>query len=255
MIKVQIIDDNIGVTESLSTVLNKEPDITVVNISTDGKIGLDNYLKLHPDVLILDLDLPTMNGVEILNTLCESPAEEESGNNVIVMTAHYEDFIFQCTTKLHSVLTKPFELTDVIPKVRRIKEKQIKTFTENEKAHYLAECRKTCNEIILKLGLKPKFLNSLYLTDAVMVLLESKKQVFTLKDIYKEISVKHQISPHRIRWCLDRAIRTLNCKCTFSKLKEVLPDYPEEQNITLKNLICFIAMQIEPQNLYLEQFQ
>ena len=42
MIKVQIIDDNIGVTESLSTVLNKEPDITVVNISTDGKIGLDN---------------------------------------------------------------------------------------------------------------------------------------------------------------------------------------------------------------------
>ena len=60
MINLMIADDNIHYTEYLSSMLTKEKDIEVINISYDGFSVIDNYNNLKPDVLILDLDMPRL---------------------------------------------------------------------------------------------------------------------------------------------------------------------------------------------------
>lgn len=60
MINLMIADDNIHYTEYLSSMLTKEKDIEVINISYDGFSAIDNYNNLKPDVLILDLDMPRL---------------------------------------------------------------------------------------------------------------------------------------------------------------------------------------------------
>ena len=64
MIRVLIVDDSVGIRESLSSLLNGQPDLDVVGTARDGLEGLDKALGLLPDVVIMDAQMPNMGGVE-----------------------------------------------------------------------------------------------------------------------------------------------------------------------------------------------
>ncbi|MFP4662118.1 MAG: chemotaxis response regulator protein-glutamate methylesterase [Halanaerobiales bacterium] len=68
-IKVLIIDDSAMVRKILSKELAKEVDITVVGTAPNPYIGRDKIVKLKPDVLILDIEMPRMDGLTFLQKL------------------------------------------------------------------------------------------------------------------------------------------------------------------------------------------
>ena len=63
-IKVLIVDDSLVFRESLSREIAKDPDIEVVGTATDPYMARDLIIKLKPDVLTLDVEMPKMNGIE-----------------------------------------------------------------------------------------------------------------------------------------------------------------------------------------------
>jgi two-component system chemotaxis response regulator CheB len=63
-VKVVIVDDSITVRAVIRRILSKSPDIEVVGEAIDGRHGVDQTLALQPDVVIMDLDLPEMNGLD-----------------------------------------------------------------------------------------------------------------------------------------------------------------------------------------------
>lgn len=65
-IKVLIIDDSALVREILATGLATDPEIEVVGTATDSFDAKDKILKLRPDVMTLDVEMPRMDGVEFL---------------------------------------------------------------------------------------------------------------------------------------------------------------------------------------------
>ena len=69
MAKIMIADDNKESAQQLCYLLTKEENFEVINISTDGMEALQSYKKLNPDVLLLDLDMPKLNGLELLNII------------------------------------------------------------------------------------------------------------------------------------------------------------------------------------------
>jgi len=70
-IKVLIVDDAIVVRILVGNTLSKEPDIDFVGKAENGKIALEKIDELKPDVVLLDIEMPEMNGLEVLKVLKE----------------------------------------------------------------------------------------------------------------------------------------------------------------------------------------
>lgn len=68
-IKVLVVDDSAVVRQILRDQLSKEKDIEVVGTAPDPYIARDKIMKLNPDVLILDVEMPRMDGITFLKKL------------------------------------------------------------------------------------------------------------------------------------------------------------------------------------------
>ena len=62
--KILITDDDILVCNALKTILQVEADIEITGICTDGKTAISVYQKVKPDILLIDIRMPEMTGLE-----------------------------------------------------------------------------------------------------------------------------------------------------------------------------------------------
>ena len=69
MIKVLVVDDSAIVRKIFNQELSKESDIEVVGTAPDPFIARDKILKLKPDVVTLDIEMPRMDGITFLGKL------------------------------------------------------------------------------------------------------------------------------------------------------------------------------------------
>jgi DNA-binding NarL/FixJ family response regulator len=63
-IRVMLVDDHALVREGISQILDKEPDITVIGEAERGDLALEMLESLQPDVVLLDVRMPGMSGIE-----------------------------------------------------------------------------------------------------------------------------------------------------------------------------------------------
>jgi len=68
-IKVLLVDDSMFIRETFKKKLNEDEDIEVVDTAVDPYDARDKILNLHPDVLVLDVQMPRMNGIDFLKKL------------------------------------------------------------------------------------------------------------------------------------------------------------------------------------------
>jgi two-component system chemotaxis response regulator CheB len=68
-IRVLIVDDSVVVRRVVSSVLSDDPDLEVVGTAADGRIALERLAPLDPDVVLLDVEMPNLNGLETLKAL------------------------------------------------------------------------------------------------------------------------------------------------------------------------------------------
>lgn len=85
-ITVMIVDDHPLVLQGLRKVLEAEADVLVVGSATDGEEALDLARQLTPQVVLLDINLPSMNGMQVARQL-----KEDLPNIAIIMLTAYHD--------------------------------------------------------------------------------------------------------------------------------------------------------------------
>ncbi|MBA2238668.1 MAG: response regulator transcription factor [Lysobacter sp.] len=86
-IRVLIADDHTLVRESLVGLLQAEEDMQVVAQAADGVEALEKAAATSPDIIVTDLSMPGLNGIEIVRRLCKSLPDAK----VLVLTMHQED--------------------------------------------------------------------------------------------------------------------------------------------------------------------
>ena len=85
-VKIMIADDHSMIREGLKSLLELEGDIQVVAEAEDGVDCLEKLKICTPDVLLLDINMPRKNGLEVLQTLKSSKSKVK----VLVLTVHNE---------------------------------------------------------------------------------------------------------------------------------------------------------------------
>lgn len=91
-IRVLVADDHTIVRQGLLALLNEQPDIEVVAEAEDGRDALKKVEKLTPDVVILDVGMPRLNGMEAARQI----KRQNPAIKILMLTMHSdEEYIFQ----------------------------------------------------------------------------------------------------------------------------------------------------------------
>ena len=95
-IKVSIVEDNRGTRESLQEILDRVPTLRCVGVHPNGEEALREIPKEQPDVVLMDINLPGMNGIE-----CVARLKEQLPKTQVLMLTTYEesDLIFDSLRK------------------------------------------------------------------------------------------------------------------------------------------------------------
>ncbi|MBZ0290912.1 MAG: response regulator transcription factor, partial [Anaerolineae bacterium] len=84
---VFIVDDHIVLRSGLRLLIENEPDFSFIGEAGDGASALTQIASLAPDVVLMDITLPDMNGVEVIRRLKQ---DMQLGCRVLVLTMHAE---------------------------------------------------------------------------------------------------------------------------------------------------------------------
>jgi DNA-binding NarL/FixJ family response regulator len=119
-IRVLIADDQSLFLESLSTFLqNYAEDIEVVGLAKNGNEALEKAAELRPDIVLMDVHMPVMDGVEATRRLIES----QPGVKIIILSTYDEDEYVRKALRLGAAgyLLKDISPTELIASIRALK--------------------------------------------------------------------------------------------------------------------------------------
>jgi DNA-binding NarL/FixJ family response regulator len=135
MIRVLLADDHNLVRESLAGVLRSSGECQVVAEAADGSEAVEQALKLKPDVVVVDISMPRLNGLEVLRRL----TAELPQTRLLVLTMHEEDeyVLHAVRAGARGYLLKHAATADLIAAVRTLAAGG--TFFGPQAAHALAE--------------------------------------------------------------------------------------------------------------------
>jgi DNA-binding NarL/FixJ family response regulator len=85
-IRVLLVDDHAILREGVHALLAREPDILVVGEAADGQEALEQVPRLKPDVVIMDIVMPNMNGLEATRLITERHPESK-----VLILSMYDD--------------------------------------------------------------------------------------------------------------------------------------------------------------------
>ena len=82
-IRVAIVDDQALMRDGFSMILDAQPDIDVVGDASDGRLGVELCLRTRPDVVLMDIRMPALDGIEATRLIVSS---DDCDTKVLVLT-------------------------------------------------------------------------------------------------------------------------------------------------------------------------
>lgn len=211
MIQVMIADDNLDLNNLCCNILSKDKDIQIISSTLDGESTLKDYMQLKPDVLLLDLDLPKMNGIDIINNICLDETEKRK-NNIIIISGNTElRYNLFNTSKIFRIMPKPVDFNDVISTIKEIA-------TEN---NYIPIVEKEIRNFLFSLNFNLYADGTRYLIDAIRLGSENIRLVRNIKTLYDEVAELHSTSSNTIKWGIRNAIETMNHNTTKHEINKI----------------------------------
>ncbi len=119
-IRLLIVDDQVLFLESLSTFLrNYAADIEVVGLARNGAEALEQAAALHPDIVLMDVHMPVMDGVEATGKLVAA----HPGIRILILSTYDVDEYVRRALKLGAAgyLLKDISPTELIASIRALK--------------------------------------------------------------------------------------------------------------------------------------
>ena len=122
MIRVLIADDHAVVAEGLKSLIEAQPDMQVVAIAADGREAVRRTEELQPDVLLMDLSMPELNGADATRVILE----QDPSRKVIVLSMYADHEYVRRALKAGALgyVVKRSAAKDVVDAIRSVQNGQ-----------------------------------------------------------------------------------------------------------------------------------
>ena len=218
-ISVLIADDNADFANTLVSYLEKEENMEVIGIAKDGKEACDMILNTEPDVVLLDVIMPYLDGLGVLEKI--SIADMKKRPTCIMLSAVGQAKVTQKAISLGAeyYVVKPFDIELLIKRIKEIKiyqpslnqpsfiNKEIKVpyidIPKKEKSNE-NNLEALVTNVIHELGVPAHIKGYQYLREAIMMVINDIDVINQItKQLYPEIAKHFKTTPSRV----ERAIR------------------------------------------------
>ncbi|WP_425533879.1 sporulation transcription factor Spo0A [Terrisporobacter petrolearius] len=215
-IKIVLADDNKDFCQLLKEYLSNEEDIEILGIAKDGIEALELVQKTQPDLLVLDVIMPHLDGLGVIEKLNSMDLPKQP--KIIVLSAVGQDKITQTAINLGAdyYIVKPFDFVIFInrirelvtnkvvggePKIRQNKEVQM---TRSDYVKNTGNIETEITNIIHEIGVPAHIKGYLYLREAIKMVIDNVELLGAVtKELYPSIAKKYNTTPSRV----ERAIR------------------------------------------------
>ena len=200
MLELMIADDNVRFTEHLNYVLTKEKNFKVVNISHNGLETVMNYNSLKPDILLLDLDMPGIDGIGVIDQL------NDDKNNIIIISGspEYRSRI-KDTHRIEWIFDKTVSDEVLINAIKSV-----------EKNIFYEKIEQSIFRLLKALNFDPLSKGTSYLNEAIFIAYGRPTKYLEIDNIMKQVAAKNGTNKHKnIQSTIDKCI-----KSTYNKQED-----------------------------------
>ncbi|MDC3414444.1 sporulation transcription factor Spo0A [Aquibacillus sp. 3ASR75-11] len=210
-IKVFLVDDNRELINMMGEYFDDQTDIEVVGTAYNGKECLEMLDSLDPDVLILDIIMPHVDGLAVLGKLKE--LKKEKLPNVIMLTAFGQEEVTKKAVDLGAAyfILKPFDLENLAEQIRQVSGLTPPSFDGNfssrpkqKKENKAQDLEANITNIIHEIGVPAHIKGYMYLREAITMVYNDIELLGSItKVLYPDIAKKYNTTASRV----ERAIR------------------------------------------------
>lgn len=213
-IRILIADDNVDFCETLQDCINLQPNMEVIAQAHDGEAALARAKELEPDVVLLDICMPYIDGLDVLRRVRAEMAKQPV---CIILTATGQDRTTQ--TALHYgadyFMVKPINLHILVERINQYTQNNCmiqnieptKSVSGIRKPAFLPvtdDLETTITEIMHELGVPAHIKGYQYLREAIMLVIHNQEMINSItKQLYPAVAKKFTTTTSRV----ERAIR------------------------------------------------
>jgi two-component system, response regulator, stage 0 sporulation protein A len=211
-IKVCIVDDNRELVSLLEEYISNQNDMEVIGVARNGQECLNLLKEKDPDVLVLDIIMPHLDGLAVLEKLRDM--KKDKLPNVIMLTAFGQEDVTKKAVELGAAyfILKPFDMENLVNHIRQVSGKSmqlIKRSNNNTINKQPAENKPknldaSITSIIHEIGVPAHIKGYLYLREAISMVYNDIELLGSItKVLYPDIAKKYNTTASRV----ERAIR------------------------------------------------
>lgn len=216
---VLIADDNVDFARTLATYLESQEDMEVIGMAKDGLEAVEMVNNIQPDVVLLDVIMPHLDGIGVLERIAQMKMEKRP--ICIMLSAVGQDKVTQRAIMLGAeyYVVKPFDIELLMKRIRELKNYKPAQNTSNfitreNKMQYVEipangerneeNLEALVTNIIHEVGVPAHIKGYQYLREAIIMVVNDIDVINQItKSLYPKIAVKFNTTPSRV----ERAIR------------------------------------------------
>jgi two-component system response regulator (stage 0 sporulation protein A) len=238
-IKIAIADDNRELVKLMSDYLSSQSNMEVVDVAYNGKTCIEMLKKQKVDVLVLDIIMPYLDGIAVLDAIKEDEQLREV--DVIMLSAFGQESIMSQAAEYGAsyFIMKPFETERLAIQINHIMQNRKNgTHPKNEEAAK----DEIITHIIKEIGVPPHIKGYLYLKEAVSLVLENPEILNRVtKELYPGIADHFDSTPARVERSIRHAIEVVWSRKETRHISKLF-GYSEEHLEAKPTNSQFIAM-------------
>jgi len=210
MPNILIADDNRQITSILEEYTKKEGHTPYV--AFDGQEALDLFYKVHPEVVLLDVMMPKMDGFEVCREI-----RKKSNTPVIMITARGEDFerIMGLDIGADDYIVKPFSPGEVMARIRAVLRRITREDVKSKQIFSFSNLTISLDEYIVAVNNQNVLLTKKE-TEILWTLATNKNKVFSRDNLLNSL------------WGYDYFGDTRTVDSHIKRLRAKLDEYPHE---------------------------
>lgn len=205
-ISICLVDDNPELLSMMEDYFETQQDIEVIGTASNGKTCLEMLEVMEPDVLILDIIMPHVDGLAVLNRLRSMDLAKMP--QVIMLTAFGQEEVMKKAVEFGAsyFILKPFDMDHLADQIRTVTtDSEYKTKPKKaKKVNQTQNLEASITNIIHEIGVPAHIKGYMYLREAITMVYHDINILGSItKTLYPKIASKYNTTASRV----ERAIR------------------------------------------------